>query len=141
MLKRRSSQRPTVLTAVVRCHSRLTRSQHPSHRLQTRRAGSRARAHADSARQVCRIASERVESVLHQYISFLQALTRDRQSRLDDNKRLWQYYWDMAELEQGFKELEQVKERFKALSFTCKTIAGPLLAGRWSRRAVCAVVA
>lgn len=38
----------------------------------------------------------------------LRALAGERQARLEDNKRLWQYFWDMAELEQGFKELEQV---------------------------------
>lgn len=39
----------------------------------------------------------------------LVALAADRKRRLEDNKRLCQYFWDVAELEQSFKELEQVR--------------------------------
>ncbi len=39
----------------------------------------------------------------------LQALAGQRRQRLGDNKRLMQYFWDIADLEQGMKELEQVR--------------------------------
>ncbi len=38
----------------------------------------------------------------------LVALAGERKHRLEQNKRLCQYWWDVAELEQNFKELEQV---------------------------------
>lgn len=38
----------------------------------------------------------------------IQELAKRRLGRLEDNKLLWQFFWDVAELEQSFKELEQV---------------------------------
>ena len=38
----------------------------------------------------------------------LRDLANQRKQRLEDNKRLCQFWWDVAELEQSIKEQEQV---------------------------------
>lgn len=39
----------------------------------------------------------------------LQALSEERKRRLENNRRLCQFWWDVAELEQNLKESEQVR--------------------------------
>lgn len=38
----------------------------------------------------------------------LLALAAERRARLDDNRRLWQFYMDVKEMEQSFKEMEKI---------------------------------
>lgn len=38
----------------------------------------------------------------------LKKLSEERKRRLEDNLRLYQFWWDVAELEQNLKESEQV---------------------------------
>uniref|UniRef100_A0A914XEU2 Spectrin beta chain n=1 Tax=Plectus sambesii TaxID=2011161 RepID=A0A914XEU2_9BILA len=53
------------------------------------------------------VVDERMTLLQDRYAELL-ALAANRKARLEDNKRLCQYFWDVAELEQSFKELEQV---------------------------------
>lgn len=45
---------------------------------------------------------------LQQQYDDLLALAADRKRRLEDNKRLCQFFLDVAELEQSFKEMEKL---------------------------------
>lgn len=38
----------------------------------------------------------------------LLGLAGERRARLDDNRRLWQFYMDVKEMEQSFKEMEKI---------------------------------
>ena len=38
----------------------------------------------------------------------LQQLAQDRRTKLDESRRLWQFYWDMADEEGWIKEKEQL---------------------------------
>lgn len=44
---------------------------------------------------------------LSQCYEDLKNLAAERRARLEDSRRLWQFFWDVAELEQGFKVLEK----------------------------------
>lgn len=46
--------------------------------------------------------------ILDDRVKELRALAADRKRRLDDNKRLCQFWWDLADLENNFREQEQV---------------------------------
>jgi len=49
----------------------------------------------------CNILEDRYKELLN--------LAADRKKRLEDNRRLCQFWWDVAELEHNIKEQEQVK--------------------------------
>lgn len=46
--------------------------------------------------------------ILNDRFQELQNLAAERRRRLEDNKRLCQFFLDVAELEQGFKEMAKV---------------------------------
>lgn len=48
--------------------------------------------------------------VLQDRYEELKKLSDDRKRRLEDNRRLCQFWWDVAELEQNLKESEQVNK-------------------------------
>lgn len=47
-------------------------------------------------------------NILEERYQELRELAADRKRRLDDNKRLCQFWWDIADLENNLKEQEQV---------------------------------
>ncbi|CAJ0579409.1 unnamed protein product, partial [Mesorhabditis spiculigera] len=53
------------------------------------------------------VVDERIKILRDRYQE-LQDLAGQRRRRLDDNKKLCQFWWDLAELEQNFREQEQV---------------------------------
>lgn len=46
--------------------------------------------------------------ILDERVNELRTLAAERRRRLDDNKRLCQFWWDLADLENNFREQEQV---------------------------------
>uniref|UniRef100_F1KPP4 Spectrin beta chain n=1 Tax=Ascaris suum TaxID=6253 RepID=F1KPP4_ASCSU len=53
------------------------------------------------------LVEERMKILVDRYAE-LQALSEERKRRLENNRRLCQFWWDVAELEQNLKESEQV---------------------------------
>uniref|UniRef100_A0A158R574 Spectrin beta chain n=1 Tax=Syphacia muris TaxID=451379 RepID=A0A158R574_9BILA len=53
------------------------------------------------------LVEERMKILVERYEE-LQRLSEERKRRLEDNRRLCQFWWDVAELEQNLKESEQV---------------------------------
>lgn len=51
--------------------------------------------------------SERIEQLEAAYVELVQ-LANDRYNHLNESKKLWQFYWDMAEEEAWIKEKEQI---------------------------------
>lgn len=47
-------------------------------------------------------------NILEERYRELRDLAAERKRRLDDNKRLCQFFWDLADLENNFREQEQV---------------------------------
>uniref|UniRef100_A0A914RML4 Calponin-homology (CH) domain-containing protein n=1 Tax=Parascaris equorum TaxID=6256 RepID=A0A914RML4_PAREQ len=54
------------------------------------------------------LVEERMKILVDRYAE-LQALSDERKRRLENNRRLCQFWWDVAELEQNLKESEQVR--------------------------------
>uniref|UniRef100_A0A0M3JJT5 DRC2 protein n=1 Tax=Anisakis simplex TaxID=6269 RepID=A0A0M3JJT5_ANISI len=52
------------------------------------------------------LVEERMRILVDRYAE-LQELSEDRKRRLENNRRLCQFWWDVAELEQNLKESEQ----------------------------------
>uniref|UniRef100_A0A0M3JKJ8 F-BAR domain-containing protein n=1 Tax=Anisakis simplex TaxID=6269 RepID=A0A0M3JKJ8_ANISI len=55
------------------------------------------------------LVEERMRILVDRYAE-LQELSEDRKRRLENNRRLCQFWWDVAELEQNLKESEQVRK-------------------------------
>lgn len=53
------------------------------------------------------LVEERMQILVDRYAE-LKKLSEERKRRLEDNLRLYQFWWDVAELEQNLKESEQV---------------------------------
>ncbi|MFH4980343.1 hypothetical protein AB6A40_007052 [Gnathostoma spinigerum] len=57
------------------------------------------------------LVEERMQILVDRF-NELKDLAADRKQRLEDNRRLCQFWWDVAELDQNFKEIEQVEVLF-----------------------------